>query len=61
MKNPSERLSGDQKGKVAPVVPSIGCASRELIGRTQSSTLLPALAAVKATSLPSGETTGGPA
>src|ERR1700733_7416722 len=58
IKNASERLSGDQKGKVAPAVPSSGCASSELTGRTQISRFR---ASVKAMTLPSGDSTGGPA
>src|SRR5262245_44785949 len=50
-----KRLSGDQKGKVAPSVPSSGLASEEASARTQSCTLLP-VAAVKASQIPSGET-----
>src|SRR5215475_6212318 len=54
-KKPIKRLSGAQKGKVAPSVPSSGLASEEASARTQSCTLLP-VAAVKASQVPSGET-----
>src|SRR5215475_6659046 len=54
-KKPRKRLSGDQKGKVAPSAPSSGLASEEASARTQSCTLLP-VAAVKASQFPSGET-----
>src|SRR5215475_12043129 len=54
-KKPMKRLSGDQKGWVAPSAPSIGLASEEASERTQSCTLLP-VAAVKASQFPSGET-----
>src|ERR1700733_3776171 len=60
-KNANERLSGDQKGKVAPNVPSSGCASRESMGRTQISRSPSFPTAVKAMSLPSGDSAGGPA
>jgi hypothetical protein len=60
-KNPRERLSGDQKGKIALSVPDNWCASVEFIGRTQSVILPSALAAANATDAPSGDSTGGPA
>src|SRR5262245_36700388 len=54
-KKPMKRLSGDQKGKLAPSVPASGFPSAALRGRTQSCTL-PPVAAVKASHLPSGDT-----
>lgn len=60
-KNASERLSKDQKGKIAPPVSGSGRASRELVGRTQIVVLPSAPAAANAIEEPSGETTGGPA
>src|SRR5262245_28930920 len=54
-KKPIKRLSGDQKGWVAPSAPSSGLASEEASERTQGCTLLP-VAAVKASQFPSGET-----
>src|SRR5262245_62262819 len=50
-----KRLSGDQKGKIAPCVPASGLASVESSARTQSCTL-PPVAAVKARWRPSGDT-----
>src|SRR5262245_55729540 len=50
-----KRLSGDQKGKIAPCVPASGLASVESSARTQSCTL-PPVAAVKARYRPSGDT-----
>src|SRR5713101_2193462 len=60
-KNPSERLSGDQKGKIAPSVSGSAWESNEFIGRTHSPVLPSALVAAKAIDAPSGESTGGPA
>ncbi len=60
-KNPRERLSGDQKGKIAPSVPGSACASSEFMGRTQSAVLPSAPVAANAMDAPSGESTGGPA
>src|SRR5262245_21650018 len=54
-KKPMKRLSGDQKGWVAPSAPSNGLASEDASARTQSCTLVP-VAAVKASQFPSGET-----
>src|SRR5450759_587721 len=34
-KNPRNRLSGDQKGRVVPSVPARGCAASALSARTQ--------------------------
>src|SRR5580698_4395298 len=60
-KNAMERLSGDQKGKVAFSEPGMGCASSEFVGRSQSIVLLSTPEAAKAMAEPSGERTGGPA
>src|SRR5580698_3167774 len=60
-KNPSDRLSGDQKGKTAFSLPDRMCASNESIGRTHIAVLPSDLLAVKASMLPSGDKTGGPA
>src|SRR5262245_17845552 len=54
-KKPMKRLSGDQKGKIAPCVPASSLASVESSGRTQSWSL-PPVAAVKARWRPSGDT-----
>src|SRR5262245_8803304 len=54
-KKPMKRLSGDQKGKIAPCVPLSSLASVESSGRTQSWSL-PPVAAVKARWRPSGDT-----
>src|SRR5262245_38614639 len=54
-KKPMKRLSGDQKGKLAPSVPASGFASAALKARTQSCTL-PPVVAVKASHFPSGDT-----
>src|SRR5262245_59870066 len=54
-KKPMERLSGDQKGPLAPSVPASGLDSVESSGRTQS-WYLPPVAAVKARERPSGDT-----
>ena len=60
-KNPSERLSGDQKGKIAFSVPGTTRTTSESMGRTQIEVLPSALVAVNATLAPSGDSTGGPA
>src|SRR5258708_34278705 len=60
-KNPSERLSGDQKGRIALSVSESAWASSEFIGRTHRPVLPSALVAAKAIEVPSGESTGGPA
>src|ERR1700732_1848599 len=52
-KKPSERPSGDQKGKVAPSVPAIGSAASFPRGRTQISATPFILTATKASSVPS--------
>src|SRR5207245_1989764 len=59
-KNPMERLSGDQKGKEAPSVPSRGRADRESSGRTHRSSLPSGVRATKASRRPSGDTATGP-
>src|SRR6267378_6751068 len=60
-KKPSDRLSGDQNGKVAPSVPGSRCASGAFIGRTQTVFLPSGPVATKAIHPPSGDNTGGPA
>src|SRR5580704_7860679 len=60
-KKPSERLSGDQKGNIAPFVSGISRASSAFMARTQSEVLPSAPVAVNAIDVPSGESTGGPA
>src|SRR5579884_1502629 len=60
-KNPSERLSGDQKGKIASLVSGRMRASAPLMGRTQRFVLPPLPTAVNARYEASGESTGGPA
>src|SRR5580698_2008002 len=60
-KNPRERLSGDQKGKVALSVPGSSRASTVLVGRTQSAILPSVPVAANARDAPSGDATGGPA
>src|ERR1700751_469606 len=60
-KNARDRLSKDQKGKIAPSGSASSCASRELVGRTQIVLLPSASAAAKAIAEPSGEMIGGPA
>ena len=57
-KNPSRRLSADQKGNDAPSVPSSGRASTESRARTQRRTGSVPTCARKATCLLSGETDG---
>src|SRR5581483_3176786 len=56
-----ERLSGDQNGKIAPVVSGNIRASSVSTGRTQSMILPSGPVAVNATLDPSGAKTGGPA
>ena len=46
--NPRKRLSGDQKGRVAPSVPARGCAASAFSGRTQIRVLPAASVALKA-------------
>src|SRR5580658_4025057 len=60
-KNAMERLSKDQKGKIALSVSGSWRASSELAGRTQIVVLPSAPEAAKAIADPSGERTGGPA
>src|SRR5579863_9833106 len=60
-KNPTERLSGDQNGNIAPAVPASMRASNVFVGRTQSAVLPSAAVAAKTIDAPSGESTGGPA
>src|SRR5664279_6252946 len=60
-KNPSERLSGDQKGKIAFSVPGITRASSTFMGRTPSAVFPSAPVAANAMDVPSGDSTGGPA
>src|SRR3954449_7184243 len=60
-KNPMERLSGDQNGKTAFSVAASRRASSEFAGRTQTLVWLSVPVAVKATYVPSGDKTGGPA
>src|SRR4029077_11067551 len=54
-KNPSDRLSGDQKGKIALSVSVSAWESSEFIGRTHSPVLPSAPVAAKAIDVPSGE------
>jgi hypothetical protein len=60
-KKPSERVSGDQKGKIAFSLPATARASSASMGRIQIAVLPSVLVAVNATVEPSGESTGGPA
>src|SRR6266567_5845373 len=60
-KKPRDRLSGDQKGKVAPSVSASGCASGAFMGRTQIVCLPSDPIATKTMAPPSGDNTGGPA
>src|ERR1700680_3546547 len=60
-KNPTARLSGAQKGKIAPSVPGSWRGSGTFMGRTQSTLLPSAPLAAKAIDPPSGDSTGGPA
>src|ERR1700731_2833358 len=60
-KNPRERLSGDQKGKVASSLPGRARASTVFVRRTQSAVLPSAPVVANAMYVPSGESTGGPA
>src|SRR5271170_4950803 len=60
-KKPTDRLSGDQKGKVAPSVLASMCASGAFKGRTQIMFLPSEPAATRAIDVPSGDKTGGPA
>src|SRR5262245_22371275 len=53
-KNPTEALSGDQNGYLAPSVPASGRAATESSGRTQSSDL-PSFDAENTSRRPSGE------
>src|SRR5580693_5634636 len=59
-KNPTERLSADQNGNVAPSVPSSGFAAAELSGLTHRSWRPSELTAEKTSHFPSGERVGGP-
>src|SRR4030095_1002246 len=58
-KNPSERLSGDQKGKEAPSDPSTGRPASESSGRTYSKLLPESSIPTNARVFPSGEISGG--
>src|SRR5580658_37627 len=58
-KNPRERLSGDQKGKVAASVPVSARAATALVGRTRSAVLPPAPVAANAMDEASSESAGG--
>src|ERR1700693_490670 len=58
-KNPRERLSGDQKGKIAPSVPARERASRVFTGRIQRAVLPSAAVAAKRSDDASGDKTGG--
>src|SRR6266853_5171669 len=60
-KNPSERLSGDQKGKIALSVSGSAWASSEFMGRTHRPVLPSAPVAANTIDVPSDESTGGPA
>src|SRR5262252_3998442 len=53
-KNPTDALSGDQNGYVAPSVPASGCAATESNGRSQSWDL-PSFDAENTNRRPSGE------
>ena len=53
-KNPTDALSGDQKGYRAPSVPGSGCAANESNGRAQSRDL-PSIDAKNTSRRPSGE------
>src|SRR5262252_10452499 len=53
-KNPTDALSGDQNGYVAPSVPASGCAATESNGRSQSWDL-PSFDAKNTRLRPSGE------
>src|SRR5206468_8772902 len=59
-KNPICRLSADQNGNEEPSVSSRRCAASALRGRTQID-LIPSARATKASCVPSGERTAGPA
>src|ERR1700720_1364750 len=58
-KNPSERPSGDQKGKYAPSVPGSSIAS-SLPSGFNHNVLLPSRLATNTIRVPSGESAGGP-
>src|SRR5277367_3911830 len=60
-KKPSDRLSGDQKGKIAPSVSASARASKAFTGRTQMEVFPSVPMAAKAMDKPSGDNTGGPA
>src|SRR5262249_21081238 len=59
-KNPSERLSADQKGSIAPSVPGSGLAEGESRERSHSMVFPVASVAPKAKVRPSGEIAGAP-
>src|SRR5436309_11949403 len=59
-KKPRERLSGDQKGKEAPSVPSNGRAERESSGRTHRRSRPSGVRATNASRRPSGDIVTGP-
>lgn len=59
-KKPTDRLSGDQNGNVAPSVPSSGWAVSAESGRTHSSLLPESSPALKTSRVPSGERTAPP-
>ena len=54
-KKPTNRLSGDQKGYVAPLVPVRGSARNESIARTHNADFPPEVEATKVRRRPSGE------
>src|SRR6202521_181958 len=60
-KNPRERLSVDQKGKIAASLPARERASSVFRGRIQRAVLPSAPVAANASDEPSGDKTGGPA
>ena len=60
LKNPTDRLSADQKGNAAPSVPSSFRAVREFSARTHKVARSFGLRAQNATCEPSGDAAGGP-
>jgi len=59
-KNPIHRLSGDQNGWLASVVPASGCAVNASSGRSQSCELPSAALTLNVMRRPSGESATGP-
>src|SRR4029450_8241315 len=58
-KNPTDRLSGDQNGDLAPSVPASACAASVSSDRVQTSVALDAFRATSATRWPPGDTASG--